>query len=57
MPSNRVDVALSQLVDALIPALADEDEVSSEARHAQSLDLAKAILAKYAFAPILKARD
>ena len=42
--SKRVIDALSQLVDAVISALPDEDEASSEDRHSEALDMAKAIL-------------
>ena len=40
----RIDDALSSLVSALLPALSDEDEQSSDERHIEGLALAKDVL-------------
>ncbi|KAL2045657.1 hypothetical protein N7G274_002086 [Stereocaulon virgatum] len=42
--AQRVDDALSSLVDILIPILPDEDEVIADERHDDALDLARSII-------------
>lgn len=42
--AQRLDDALSSLVDTLIPAFPDEDEAATDERHDDALDLARSIL-------------
>lgn len=42
--SQRLDDALSSLVDALIPKLPEEDEITVDERREDALDLARSIL-------------
>ena len=44
--AQRLDDALSSLVDILIPALPDEDEVVADERHDDALELARSIIEK-----------
>ena len=43
----RIEQALSNLVDALLPALPDEDELEVDDRKEQGLQLARDILEQY----------
>ena len=45
--AQRLDDALSSLVDILIPALPDEDEATADERHDDALELARSIIDKY----------
>ena len=45
--AQRLDDALSSLVDILIPALPEEDEVTADERHDDALELARSIIDKY----------
>ncbi len=45
--AQRLDDALSSLVDILIPTLAEEDEAAADERHDDALDLARSIIDKY----------
>ena len=47
--AQRLDDALSSLVDILIPALPDEDEASADQRHDNALGLARSIIDKSVF--------
>ena len=47
--AQRMDDALSSLVDILIPALPDEDEASADQRHDNALELARSIIDKSVF--------
>ncbi len=42
--AQRLDDALSTLVDTLIPVLPDEDEATADERHDEALDLARGII-------------
>ena len=42
--AQRVDDALSSLVDILIPILPDEDEAIADERHDDALELARSII-------------
>lgn len=42
--TQRLDDALSSLVDILIPALPDEDEAAADERHGDALELARSII-------------
>ena len=42
--AQRLDDALSSLVDTLIPVLPDEDEATADERHDDALDLARSII-------------
>ena len=44
--AQRLDDALSSLVDILIPALPDEDEAVADERHDDALELARSIIEK-----------
>ena len=44
--AQRLDDALSSLVDILIPALPDEDEAAADERHDDALELARSIIDK-----------
>lgn len=44
--AQRLDDALSSLVDILIPTLPDEDEATADERHDHALELARSILDK-----------
>lgn len=46
--AQRLDDALSSLVDILIPALPDEDEAVADERHDDALELARSIIEKCA---------
>ena len=46
--AQRLDDALSSLVDILIPTLPDEDEATADERHDDALELARNIIEKYA---------
>lgn len=45
--TQRLDDALSSLVDTLIPALPDEDDATADERHDHALDLARGIIEGY----------
>ena len=45
--AQRLDDALSSLVDTLIPALPDEDEATADERRDDALDLARSIIEGY----------
>ena len=45
--AQRLDDALSSLVDGLIPVLPDEDEATADERHDDALDLARTIIERY----------
>ena len=45
--TQRLDDALSSLVDTLIPVLPDEDEAIADERHDDALDLARSIIDEY----------
>lgn len=45
--TQRLDDALSSLVDILIPTLPDEDESAADERHDDALELARNIIDKY----------
>ena len=45
--AQRLDDALSSLVDILIPALPDEDEAAADERRDDALDLARSIIDEY----------
>ena len=45
--AQRLDEALSSLVDSLIPTLPDEDEATADERHDDALDLARSIIEGY----------
>ena len=47
--AQRLDDALSSLVDILIPALPGEDEASADQRHDNALELARSIIDKSVF--------
>ena len=47
--AQRLDDALSSLVDILIPALPDEDDALADQRHDNALDLARSIIEKSVF--------
>ena len=47
--AQRLDDALSSLVDILVPALPDEDEASADQRHDDALELARSIIDKSVF--------
>ena len=42
--AQRLDDALSSLVDTLIPVLPDDDEATADERHDDALDLARGII-------------
>ena len=42
--AQRLDDALSSLVDTLIPVLPGEDEATADERHDDALDLARSII-------------
>lgn len=42
--AQRLDDALSSLVDILVPALPDEDEATADERHDDALELARSII-------------
>lgn len=44
--AQRLDDALSSLVDILVPALPDEDEATADERHDDALELARSIIDK-----------
>lgn len=44
--AQRLDDALSSLVDILIPALPEEDEAAADERHDDALELARSIIDK-----------
>lgn len=44
--AQRLDDALSSLVDILVPVLPGEDEASADQRHDNALDLARSIIDK-----------
>lgn len=45
--TQRLDDALSSLIDILIPTLPDEDEAAADERHDDALELARNIIDKY----------
>ena len=45
--AQRLDDALSSLVNTLIPTLLDEDEATADERHDDALDLARSIIEGY----------
>jgi len=45
--AQRLDDALSSLVDTLIPTLPNEDEATADERHDDALDLARSFLEGY----------
>ena len=45
--AQRLDDALSSLVDILIPVLPEEDEAAADERHDDALDLARNIIEGY----------
>ncbi|KAL7276713.1 Microtubule-nucleating Tub4p (gamma-tubulin) complex component [Rhizina undulata] len=45
--NQRIDDALSSLVESLIPAIAEEDDDAADARHDAALDRARAIVASH----------
>lgn len=45
--AQRLDDALSSLVDSLIPTLPDEDEATADERQEDALDLARSIIEGY----------
>lgn len=45
--AQRLDDALSSLVDILIPPLPDEDEAAADERHDDALELARRIIDEY----------
>lgn len=45
--AQRLDDALSSLVDTLIPPLPEEDEAAADERHDNALDLARSIIEGY----------
>lgn len=45
--AQRLDDALSSLVDILVPTLPDEDEATADERHDDALELARSIIDKY----------
>ena len=47
--AQRLDDALSSLVDILIPVLPGEDEASADQRHENALELARSIIDKSVF--------
>lgn len=44
--AQRLDDALSSLVDILVPALPDEDEATADKKYDDALDLARSIIDK-----------
>ena len=44
--AQRLDDALSSLVDILVPAQPDEDEATADERHDDALELARSIIDK-----------
>jgi len=46
--TQRIQDALSSLVDALIPTIPDEDEADADERHDNAVDLARSILDRWA---------
>lgn len=44
--AQRLDDALSSLVDILVPTLPDEDEAAADERHDDALELARNIIDK-----------
>ena len=42
--AQRLDDALSSLVDLLVPALPDEDEATADKKYDDALDLARSII-------------
>jgi hypothetical protein len=48
MKTQRIQDALSSLVDALIPTIPDEDEADADERHDNAVDLARSILDRWA---------
>ena len=47
--AQRLDDALSSLVDILIPTIPGEDELSADQRHDKALELARSIIDKFVF--------
>lgn len=45
--AQRLDDALSSLVDVLIPISPDKDEATADERHDDALDLARSIIEGY----------
>lgn len=45
--AQRLDDALSSLVDIIVPALPDEDEATADKRYDDALDLARSIIDKF----------
>lgn len=45
--AQRLDDALSSLVDTLIPAIPGENEATADERHDDALDLARSIIEGY----------
>ena len=45
--AQRLDDALSSLVDTLIPLLPDDDEATVDERHDDALDMARSIIEGY----------
>lgn len=47
--AQRLDDALSSLVDTLIPSFPGEDEATADERHDDALDLARSIIDGYPY--------